>query len=371
MSFFLDSANQTETVRSLSGVFHDKVVENILQVFKEMGKERPLLVLDDQVFTNETTQEIINALAELEYATFSGYPVPISLDDVKLGTAQYFQNDCDSLIAIGGGSTVDLAKLIGLLACNNHPWSEFFYNPNAGRRIPLLIAVPTSFGGSESSTGAFALDFSGPLVRNISREYFVPAYVAYDWRYLTTLPKKVVVANLLSMLLSLVELYLRGNDVEEMFIRLGVLAKEVLDKNHDYYPDLQNFSLDMGKLYRNSGYGFLSGLSCSIAAFTEVPCNLVKAIFMSSYLRYELGHSELAEIASLLSWPSSQALLQDIDKSVEGSGIREELEQVKGIIAKKEMVIALQSVQSEQGEEDFKGISSSTVRQLMKEVLEY
>lgn len=370
MSFFLDSASQTPMCRPLSGVFYDKVVENIRQVFKETGKKRPLLVLDDQVFTNDTTQGIINALVDMDYATFSGYPVPISLDDVKMGATQYLQKECDSLIAIGGGSTIDLAKLIGLLACNNHPWSEFFYNPKAGRRIPLLIVIPTSFGGSESSVDAFALDFSGPVVRNITREYFVPAYVAYDWRYLTTLPKKIVVANLLSMLLSLVEQYLRGNDVEEMFIRLGILAKEVLDQNYDYYEELQHFSLDMGKRYQSNGYGFLSALSRSIAAYTELPCNFVKAIFMSSYLRYELGHNELNEIASLLSWPSGQKLLHDMDRSVDGSGIREEVDRVKSLIAESELEIAGQSVLSVQGKEDFKGISSNELRQLMKEVLE-
>jgi hypothetical protein len=371
MSFFLELDNQMETFSPLSGVFYDRVAENLLRVLKETGKERPLLVLDAQVFDDEPSQEIINALKDLEYATYTGYPMPVSLEEVKSGTAQYMQNNCDSLIAIGGGSTIDLAKLIGLLACNNHPWSEFFYNPQAGRRIPLLFAVPSSFGGSESSTEAFAIDFSGPLVRAISRDYFVPTFVAYDWRYITTLPKKVVVANLLAMLLSLVELYLRGKDVEELMLRLGVMSKEVLDENQDYYPELQSFSLDIGKRYRTSGYGFLSGLAQSITAYTEIPCNQVKAMFLNSYLRYELGHAELAALATLLNWPSDMDLLHDIDRAVRGSGIQDDFDRVKSVIQEKEMEIAGQGSLSVEGDEDFKGISPNALRQLMKEVLDY
>ena len=368
---FLELDNQMETFSPLSGIFLERPAENILKVLSETEKERPLVVLDAQVFDDEPSQDIINALRDLDYATYTGYPIPVSLDEVKEGATHYLQHNCDSLIAIGGGSTIDLAKLIGLLACNNHPWSEFFYNPQAGRHIPLLFAVPTSFGGSESSTEAFTVDFSGPLVRDISREYFVPAFVAYDWRYITTLPKKVVVANLLAMLLSLVELYLRGEDIEEMLIRLGVLAKEVLDENPDYYPDLQRFSLDLGKLYRTSGYSFLSGLSQSITAYTEVPCNQVKAMFMSSYLRYELDHTELKEIATLLNWPGGKELLHDIERAVDGSGIRQDFEGVKSIIAEKELEIAGQGSLSAEGDEDFKGISPNALRQLMKEVLDY
>ncbi len=371
MSLFLDQEDELERFQPLSGVFDSETARRVQQILQETGKNKPLLVLDAQVFEDDPTQDVLEVLVDYDYVTYTGYALPISLEEVKEGAREFLQHDCDCLLAIGGGSTMDLAKLIGLVAYNNHPWSEFFYNPAAGRRIPLLVAVPTSFGGSESSTEAFVLDFSGPLVRDISRDYFVPAFICYDERYIATLPKVVVVANLLTMFLHLLELYIKGKDVEELLIRLGLLGREVLEEQEDAYAELQKLSFDVGKKYRTSGYGFLSGLSQSICAYTELPVNLVKAAFLPLYLRYELSMAELENISALMKWPSAKALLTDMERAIVGSGIQGELDRVKSLVEEQDVLLAHQGALTVEGERDLKGITPQALRQLIKEVFDY
>jgi choline dehydrogenase len=130
---------------------------------RRRGLWRPLLVTDPGIVRSglaARATEVLDA-AGVEYATFAEVFANPTVELVGTGSAAYRSEGCDGLIAIGGGSSIDTAKAIGVEASHayrsilNFEWG---HDP-IERRIPPLIAIPTTAGtGSEVTLWAVITD---------------------------------------------------------------------------------------------------------------------------------------------------------------------------------------------------------------------
>lgn len=129
---------------------------------ERIGITRPLLVTDRGVVAAGVAAQALDALAGLPVAVFDETPSNPIEAMVRKATEQYKAAGCDGLVAVGGGSSIDLAKGIAILA--THPGELTTYATIEGgsakitERAAPLIAVPTTAGtGSEVARGAIII----------------------------------------------------------------------------------------------------------------------------------------------------------------------------------------------------------------------
>ncbi|WER44451.1 iron-containing alcohol dehydrogenase [Cupriavidus sp. WKF15] len=129
---------------------------------ERIGIRRPLLVTDKGVVAAGVAQRAIDAMQDLPVAVFDETPSNPTEAMVRKAAQQYRDAGCDGLVAVGGGSSIDLAKGIAILA--THPGELTTYATIEGgstkitERAAPLIAVPTTSGtGSEVARGAIII----------------------------------------------------------------------------------------------------------------------------------------------------------------------------------------------------------------------
>ena len=126
------------------------------------GIRKPLLVTDAGVRAAGLLDRAVAALDGLPHAVFDATPSNPNEAAVRLAVATYLQNGCDGLVAIGGGSSIDLAKGVAIAATQDGPLKTYATieggSPKISERVAPLIAVPTTAGtGSEVARGAIVI----------------------------------------------------------------------------------------------------------------------------------------------------------------------------------------------------------------------
>ena len=122
-----------------------------------LGIRRPLLVTDPGVKAAGLLDTALEALrgSDCEPVVFDRVKANPGIELVDSGAAEYRAQGCDGLVAIGGGSSMDTAKGIGVVAAHDGSIVDYEWGHSPIKsRIPPMIAVPTTAGtGSEAGRG--------------------------------------------------------------------------------------------------------------------------------------------------------------------------------------------------------------------------
>ena len=132
------------------------------QECERVGIKRPLVVTDPGVRAAGVLAKAEEALEGVSHAIFDATPPNPTEAAVRAATAVYSQHRCDGLIAVGGGSSIDLAKGVAIAATHPGPLTDYATilggSPKISEAVAPLIAVPTTAGtGSEVARGAILI----------------------------------------------------------------------------------------------------------------------------------------------------------------------------------------------------------------------
>ncbi len=155
--------------------FDHGAIAQLPVLLRQSGISRPMLVTDRGV---ESAGLVARARATLKHppaAIFADCPANPTEEAAEAAAGLYRESGCDGLIALGGGSPMDLAKAIGLLVTHGEKLADLGAAARGGRiirPIPPLIAIPTTAGtGSEASIGAVL------VLRDGRKEIFVSPFL--------------------------------------------------------------------------------------------------------------------------------------------------------------------------------------------------
>lgn len=154
---------------------------NLLRDFLEKNKiKRFFLVHGRRSFYKTGMNKFISELSQNYFITkFSDYSPNPKIDDVKKGVDLFLSDKFDMIIAIGGGTSIDIAKLIkGLSDHNNNIKSAIISNKNFKSNIPL-VAIPTTSGSGSESTH-FAVVYVDGCKHSFSNQKLLPNNVFLD-----------------------------------------------------------------------------------------------------------------------------------------------------------------------------------------------
>jgi len=139
-------------------IFDSGALKQLANVSKNLGITRPFIVTDPGIKAVGILAKVEDALGMAPAGVFAD-TVPNPLESqAKLAAAMYRECSADGLIAVGGGSSMDHAKAIGLLVSHDQPLETYAAITGGAKKIgkiPPLVAIPTTAGtGSEVSVGS-------------------------------------------------------------------------------------------------------------------------------------------------------------------------------------------------------------------------
>lgn len=134
--------------------FEPGAVARVADIARQAGMSRPLLVTDPGLAAGPVFARVREALGAMPHAVYDRTPQNPTEEAAEEGAARYRDEGCDGVIAVGGGSPIDLGKAVALLATHEGPIGQYAAIRGGMARITPrvapLVAVPTTAGtGSE------------------------------------------------------------------------------------------------------------------------------------------------------------------------------------------------------------------------------
>jgi 4-hydroxybutyrate dehydrogenase len=243
--------------------------------------------------------------------------------------ARYRERGCDGIVAFGGGASLDLAKLVGLMATHEPPLEQYAIlnggTSRIGRDVPPLIAVPTTAGsGSEVGRAALLRLGSGRKLGFLS-PHLLPRAAVCDPELTLSVPPRLTAATGMDAISHCVETYCstRINPVADA-IALDGLARgwRAIRRAHADGADLEareqmmQCSL-MGGLAFQKGLGAVHSLSHPLGALEGLRLHhgTLNALFLAPVLRFnaEACPEKMASLARTMGLPDA-----DVAKAFDG-----------------------------------------------------
>ena len=183
-------------------------------LLRDAGFHKPCLVFDNGVESTGIINRITNILScnGFSYHTYNKITPDPTSDLVDEGAAIHRSGNCDCIIAIGGGSTMDAAKGINVMCYNEGKILDFVGNEDKMKPAPGLICIPTTSGtGSELSNWIVISDLKEGLKHPINVINSMAAYAVLDPELTIDLPPQITAATGLDVFCHAFEAYTSRN----------------------------------------------------------------------------------------------------------------------------------------------------------------
>jgi len=294
-------------------VFGVGTVQQVAAEAARLGVSRPLVVTDSGLAQTDIPGLVTGVLdaAQVTWTLFAEVEPNPSVETVLKGVDIYRREGCDGIIAVGGGSPIDAAKAIGLLAANGGDIRDYFGADKVKKPLPPLIAIPTTCGtGSEVTQYTVITDTQKKFKMGIGSPYNIPKVAIVDPTLLARLPSRMVAATGMDALCHAVESYTSqaaqpASDALNLHaIRLigEHLRPAVANGNLADLSGMAMASMLAGMGFNNTRTTLVHAMSHAVTGHAHVPHGIANAILLPHVLEFNLiGNPEKhADIADAL-----------------------------------------------------------------------
>jgi alcohol dehydrogenase class IV len=265
---------------------------------RRVGGHRPMLVSDPGVLAAGWVDRALPHLADVRVQSRLWHGLTPNPKDFEVEAAfeSYRENGCDALLAIGGGSCIDVAKAVAVLSGNGGRILDYEGIDRATSPIPPMVMVPTT-GGSGADVSQFCVvtDTARGLKATIGGRALVPEISVTDPMLLTTMPAELTAHTGLDALSHAIE-----SCVSEAcdFLSKGhaVAAIDAISRNllrsveHPFDLDareaIARASLQAGLAFTNALLGATHAIAHQIGGALDLPHGLLNAILMPHVMRF-------------------------------------------------------------------------------------
>ena len=274
-----------------------ELVENGLEglpvVIKKENKHHPLLVTDKGVKKVGLLDKVTSVLdkGNIVYSIYSDVVANPTTDNVEEALVKYKEEGCDSLIAIGGGSSIDTAKALGArLAKPGKPLSKMKGILKVRKKIPLLIAIPTTAGtGSETTLASVIVDKKTRHKYAINDFPLIPRYALLDPEMTRSLPPFLTSTTGMDALTHAVEAYIGKSNHRMTKIEAKIAVKLIINNIERAYKDgndmearaaMLRASYLAGCSFTRSYVGYVHSIAHTLGGKYNIPHGYANAVIL-------------------------------------------------------------------------------------------
>jgi alcohol dehydrogenase class IV len=271
------------------------------QFARNFSVRRVLMVVDGWVAGLQWAVDLRVSLdrAGLEYRTFTGFSPNPRADEVMHRARYYLQEDCQAIIALGGGSALDCAKGIGIVCANTQPILDFEGVDNVPVPGPPLICIPTTAGSSaDVSQFAIITDQRRKVKIAIVSKAMVPDIALIDPETTTTMSAHLTACTGYDALTHAVEAYVSNasscitdlHALEAVRLISGNLMQAVESPvDLEARSQMMLASLYAGLAFSNASLGAAHAMAHSLGGFLDLPHGECNAILLSRVVSFNFA----------------------------------------------------------------------------------
>ena len=192
-------------------------IERLEKILKKNNFRKIFLITGRKSFKNTYIKKIIfDILEEYDFYHFNDYTINPKVEDIKKGLDLFRKEKCDVIVAIGGGSVIDIGKCISLFSTNQGNIEDFILKKVKikQRGIPL-IRIPTTAGSGSEATH-FAVVYIGKIKYSLAEpKYMQPQFVIVDAQFTLSLPNNVSAVSGMDAFCQAIESYWNINSTRK------------------------------------------------------------------------------------------------------------------------------------------------------------
>ena len=280
-----------------------------------MGKKKAFIVTDSFLYKNGYTKAITDKLDEMgiTHTTFFDVEPDPSLDCAKRGAAQMLRFEPDCIIAVGGGSAMDAAKIMWVLY--EHPEADFmdmamrfmdirkrvYAFPRMGEKA-YFVAIPTTAGtGSEVTPFAVITDEKTGIKYPLADYELLPDMAIVDADLMMNMPRGLTAASGIDALTHALEAYasmMATDFTDGLALKAIKMIFEYLPRAYENSAldpvareKMANASTIAGMAFANAFLGVCHSMAHKLGAFYHLPHGVANALMISEVIRFNAAEA--------------------------------------------------------------------------------
>jgi alcohol dehydrogenase class IV len=299
------------------------VSSQLAEVLLEMGLSSPMIVSDPFMAQCGYVDKIASGLekSNVEFGTFTDCVADPTTDSIAAAMESWQQGEFDSVVALGGGSSIDTAKALAVLAVHGGKMRDY----KAPNPVPIgvpIIAIPTTAGtGSEATRVTVVTDTETQEKMMCLGSGLMPTAALVDFELTMTMPYRLTADTGIDSLCHAMEAYIsrKANAFTDTIAlaSMSSIARNIRiacdNPDNKVAREAMMLAATQGGIaFSNSSVTLIHGMSRPLGAFFHVPHGLSNAMLMPAVTEYSLPgsvsrYAECARAMDLASLSDSDA----------------------------------------------------------------
>ena len=265
---------------------------------KGRGLSKILVASDPDLLKFGVTKKVTDILenAGIEYKLYSDIKPNPTIENVQSGVEVYKEYGADGIVAIGGGSSMDTAKAIGIIV-NNPEFADVRslegVAPTKCKSVPI-IAVPTTAGTAAEVTINYVITDSEKNRKMVCVDvHDIPVVAVVDPDMMSTMPKGLTAATGMDALTHAIEGYITKEawELSDMFHlkAIEVISRSLRDAVNNTKEGREGMALGQyiaGMGFSNVGLGIVHSMAHPLGALYDTPHGVANAIILPTVMEY-------------------------------------------------------------------------------------
>ena len=279
--------------------YHGKgAIAEIATEIKARGFKKAFVCSDPDLIKFNVTKKVTDILdnAEITYEIFSDIKANPTIENVQAGVEAFKASGADCIVAIGGGSSMDTAKVIGIIIEN----PEFAdvrslegVAPTKNKCTPI-IAVPTTAGTAAEVTINYVITDAEKNRKMVCVDvHDIPVVAVVDPDMMASMPKGLTAATGMDALTHAIEGYITGGawEMSDMFHikAIEIIAKSLRGAVENTDEGREGMALGQyiaGMGFSNVGLGIVHSMAHPLGALYDTPHGVANAIILPTVMEY-------------------------------------------------------------------------------------
>lgn len=279
--------------------YHGKgAIKEIATEIKGRGFKKAFVCSDPDLVKFGVTKKVLDVLegAKIPYELYSNIKPNPTIENVQTGVKAFKESGADCLVAIGGGSSMDTAKAIGIIIANpefSDVRSLEGVAPTKNKAVPI-IAVPTTAGTAAEVTINYVITDAEKNRKMVCVDvHDIPVVAIIDPDMMSTMPKGLTAATGMDALTHAIEGYITKGawELSDMFHlkAIEIISKSLRGAVENTPEGREGMALGQyvaGMGFSNVGLGIVHSMAHPLGALYDTPHGIANAIILPTVMEY-------------------------------------------------------------------------------------
>ena len=279
--------------------YHGKgAIKEIATEIKNRNFKKAFVCSDPDLVKFNVTKKVLDVLSDagIAYELYSNIKPNPTISNVQTGVEEFKKAGADCIVAVGGGSSIDTAKAIGIIA-NNPEFADVRslegVAPTKNKCVPI-IAVPTTAGTAAEVTINYVITDAEKNRKMVCVDvHDIPVVAVVDPDMMSSMPKGLTAATGMDALTHAIEGYitLAAWDLSDMFhiTAIKLISKHLRSAVKNEPEGREGMALAQyvaGMGFSNVGLGLVHSMAHPLGALYDTPHGIANAIILPTVMKY-------------------------------------------------------------------------------------